>query len=100
MGMKLASKLNGTSMVKSKLFELIKGVFNIIGPVTTQKDSVKSHRVICTNEFAEVCRCAASNCCPGLMSSQYLISIKCAFHCLAISWEKKEKKKWVWLDRE
>eukprot|EP00983_Pelagomonas_calceolata_P030677 963659-Pelagomonas_calceolata.AAC.1 len=23
------------------------------------------------------CRCAASNCCPGLMSSQYVISIKC-----------------------
>eukprot|EP00983_Pelagomonas_calceolata_P134955 1162109-Pelagomonas_calceolata.AAC.1 len=23
------------------------------------------------------CRCAASNCCPGLVSSQYLTSIKC-----------------------
>eukprot|EP00983_Pelagomonas_calceolata_P024900 782956-Pelagomonas_calceolata.AAC.1 len=23
------------------------------------------------------CRCAASNCCPSLVSSQYLISIKC-----------------------
>eukprot|EP00983_Pelagomonas_calceolata_P036109 1129400-Pelagomonas_calceolata.AAC.1 len=23
------------------------------------------------------CRCAASNCCPSLVSSQYFISIKC-----------------------
>eukprot|EP00983_Pelagomonas_calceolata_P023853 750976-Pelagomonas_calceolata.AAC.1 len=23
------------------------------------------------------CRCATSNCCPGLASSQFLISIKC-----------------------
>eukprot|EP00983_Pelagomonas_calceolata_P004499 145920-Pelagomonas_calceolata.AAC.1 len=43
MGMKLASKSNGMFIVKSKLFELIKGVFNITGPANTQKDSMKSH---------------------------------------------------------
>eukprot|EP00983_Pelagomonas_calceolata_P059484 1145933-Pelagomonas_calceolata.AAC.1 len=53
MGMKLASKFNGTLMVKSELFELIKGVFNITGPANTQKDSTKSHG-FCTNELAEV----------------------------------------------
>eukprot|EP00983_Pelagomonas_calceolata_P100516 1158577-Pelagomonas_calceolata.AAC.3 len=41
MGMKLASKLNGTLMVKSKLFELLKGVFNIIGLANIQKDRMK-----------------------------------------------------------
>eukprot|EP00983_Pelagomonas_calceolata_P124400 1161103-Pelagomonas_calceolata.AAC.11 len=35
------------------------------------------------------CRCAASNCqqcCPGLVSSQYLISIKCTCRWLTFSW--------------
>eukprot|EP00983_Pelagomonas_calceolata_P075559 1153067-Pelagomonas_calceolata.AAC.4 len=54
MCMKHASKFNGMLMVKSKLFELIKGVFNITGPTNTQKDSTKSHN-LCTYEFADVC---------------------------------------------
>eukprot|EP00983_Pelagomonas_calceolata_P012475 400182-Pelagomonas_calceolata.AAC.1 len=53
MGMKLASKFNATT-VKSKLFVLVKGVFNITGPANTQKDSMKSHS-FCTNKFAGVC---------------------------------------------
>eukprot|EP00983_Pelagomonas_calceolata_P013331 426001-Pelagomonas_calceolata.AAC.1 len=66
MGMKLASKFNGTLMVKSKLFKLVKGVLNITGPANTQKDSMKSH---------------------SLVSSRYLIPIK--YTC---RWEKNEKK--------
>eukprot|EP00983_Pelagomonas_calceolata_P117926 1160455-Pelagomonas_calceolata.AAC.4 len=54
MGMKLASKFNGTLMAKFKLFEVIKSVFTITGPANTQKDNMKSHR-FCTNEFAYFC---------------------------------------------
>eukprot|EP00983_Pelagomonas_calceolata_P021654 678179-Pelagomonas_calceolata.AAC.1 len=32
------------------------------------------------------CCCAASNCCPGLVSSQYLISIKYACRWFTFSW--------------
>eukprot|EP00983_Pelagomonas_calceolata_P076868 1153604-Pelagomonas_calceolata.AAC.1 len=82
MGMKLASKLNDTLMVKSKLFELIKGVFNITGPANTQKDSMKSHS-FCTYEFAEVCSacfcCAASNCCPPGKRSKFRSSVPLPF---------------------
>eukprot|EP00983_Pelagomonas_calceolata_P038780 1136917-Pelagomonas_calceolata.AAC.5 len=53
MGMKLASKFNGTLMVKPNLFELTKGVCNTTGPANTQKDSMKGH-TFCTTEFAEV----------------------------------------------
>eukprot|EP00983_Pelagomonas_calceolata_P020310 641034-Pelagomonas_calceolata.AAC.1 len=69
-GMKLASKFIGALMVKSKLFELIKGVFNKTGPANTQKDSMKSHSFSATRLQRSVCcRCAASNCCPGFVSS-------------------------------
>eukprot|EP00983_Pelagomonas_calceolata_P042624 1138576-Pelagomonas_calceolata.AAC.1 len=54
MGMKLASKFNGTLMFKSTFFELVKGVFSITGPANTQKDSMKRHS-FCTNDFAGVC---------------------------------------------
>eukprot|EP00983_Pelagomonas_calceolata_P010008 324737-Pelagomonas_calceolata.AAC.1 len=55
MGMKLASKFNGTLMVKSKLFELIKGVSNIRGPANTQKESIESqflHYRVCRGLYA------------------------------------------------
>eukprot|EP00983_Pelagomonas_calceolata_P011982 384760-Pelagomonas_calceolata.AAC.1 len=32
------------------------------------------------------CRCAASNCCQGLVSSQYFISIKCICRWFTSSW--------------
>eukprot|EP00983_Pelagomonas_calceolata_P027077 851196-Pelagomonas_calceolata.AAC.1 len=32
------------------------------------------------------CRCAASNWSPGLVSSQYLISIKCTCRLFTFSW--------------
>eukprot|EP00983_Pelagomonas_calceolata_P049885 1141697-Pelagomonas_calceolata.AAC.2 len=32
------------------------------------------------------CFCAASNCCPGLVSSQYLISIKCTCRWFTSNW--------------
>eukprot|EP00983_Pelagomonas_calceolata_P014846 471244-Pelagomonas_calceolata.AAC.1 len=32
------------------------------------------------------CRCAASNCCPGIVSSQYLVSIKCTCRWFTFSW--------------
>eukprot|EP00983_Pelagomonas_calceolata_P058831 1145648-Pelagomonas_calceolata.AAC.2 len=87
MGMKFASKFIGVLMVKSQLFKLVKGVLSVAGPTNTQQDVVESHN-FCINEFAlkrsACCRCAASNCCPGLASSHYLISIKCK--------EKKRKK--------
>eukprot|EP00983_Pelagomonas_calceolata_P062855 1147466-Pelagomonas_calceolata.AAC.1 len=54
MGMKLASKFNGTLMVKSQLFKLVKGVLSTTGPTNTQKDDMKSYS-FCMNEFAEVC---------------------------------------------
>eukprot|EP00983_Pelagomonas_calceolata_P018514 580717-Pelagomonas_calceolata.AAC.1 len=39
MGMKFASKFNGTLlMVKSQLFKLLKGVLSVAGPTNTQKD--------------------------------------------------------------
>eukprot|EP00983_Pelagomonas_calceolata_P038182 1136701-Pelagomonas_calceolata.AAC.1 len=38
MGMKFPSKFSGPLMVKSKLFELVKGVFYITGPANTQKE--------------------------------------------------------------
>eukprot|EP00983_Pelagomonas_calceolata_P050725 1142098-Pelagomonas_calceolata.AAC.6 len=69
MGMKFASKFIGALVVKSQLFKLAKGMLNVAGPTNTQKDGMKSLR-FCTNKFAEVC--AATYCCPGLMSSQYL----------------------------
>eukprot|EP00983_Pelagomonas_calceolata_P053663 1143386-Pelagomonas_calceolata.AAC.3 len=54
----------------------------------------------------ECCRRAASNCCPDLVSSQYLVSsahlswssvwavVCCVMH--GVSRKKKEKNKWVW----
>eukprot|EP00983_Pelagomonas_calceolata_P122072 1160871-Pelagomonas_calceolata.AAC.2 len=51
------------------------------------------------------CHCAASNYCPGLASSHWLLwpsvwgCVCCVTHD-GVSREKKEKKKWVWLDRE
>eukprot|EP00983_Pelagomonas_calceolata_P005355 174306-Pelagomonas_calceolata.AAC.1 len=72
------------------------------------------------------CRCAASNCCPGLVSSKFMISssahaaglhgvggavsrgslmwssvlgcVCCVTH--GVSEWKKEKKEWAWLYRE
>eukprot|EP00983_Pelagomonas_calceolata_P055346 1144113-Pelagomonas_calceolata.AAC.11 len=72
MGMKLASKFNGTLMVKSKLFELIKGVFNTTGPANTQKKIVWRVTVfaLMSLQRSACFRCAASNCSPGLVSSQ------------------------------
>eukprot|EP00983_Pelagomonas_calceolata_P036030 1127557-Pelagomonas_calceolata.AAC.1 len=74
MGMKLASKFNGTLMVK--LFELIinydKGVFNIPGPANAQKDSTKSFS-FCTNEFAEVCMLLL--CCLQLLSRPRVLTV-------------------------
>eukprot|EP00983_Pelagomonas_calceolata_P013124 419381-Pelagomonas_calceolata.AAC.1 len=70
-----ASKFHGTVVVKFKLFELIKGVFSITSHTNAQENNMKSHS-FCTGRSA-CCRCAASNCCPGPMSSQHLISIKC-----------------------
>eukprot|EP00983_Pelagomonas_calceolata_P122955 1160955-Pelagomonas_calceolata.AAC.6 len=37
-GMKFASKFNGTLVVKSQLFKLVKGALSITGPANTQKD--------------------------------------------------------------
>eukprot|EP00983_Pelagomonas_calceolata_P119426 1160604-Pelagomonas_calceolata.AAC.10 len=36
--MEIASKFNGTLMVKSQLFELAKGMLSVTGPNNTQKD--------------------------------------------------------------
>eukprot|EP00983_Pelagomonas_calceolata_P023999 755468-Pelagomonas_calceolata.AAC.8 len=41
MGMKFASKINGTLAVKSQLFELIKVVLSITRPANTQKDGMQ-----------------------------------------------------------
>eukprot|EP00983_Pelagomonas_calceolata_P072930 1151938-Pelagomonas_calceolata.AAC.2 len=46
MGMEFASNFDGTLVVKFKLFELVKGVFNITGFTNTQKDSMKSHSLV------------------------------------------------------
>eukprot|EP00983_Pelagomonas_calceolata_P054940 1143903-Pelagomonas_calceolata.AAC.1 len=43
MAMKFVSKFNGTSVVKSRLFELMKGELNIKGPTNTQKDGMNSY---------------------------------------------------------
>eukprot|EP00983_Pelagomonas_calceolata_P035329 1104947-Pelagomonas_calceolata.AAC.2 len=40
MGMKFASKLNGTLVVKFQLFKLVKGVLSLTGPTDTQKDDI------------------------------------------------------------
>eukprot|EP00983_Pelagomonas_calceolata_P079706 1154823-Pelagomonas_calceolata.AAC.2 len=75
MGMEFASKFIGALVVNSQLFKLVKGVLSVAGPTNTQKDGAESHN-FCINEFAKVrpesacCHCAASNCCPGLVSSQ------------------------------
>eukprot|EP00983_Pelagomonas_calceolata_P107875 1159394-Pelagomonas_calceolata.AAC.20 len=74
MGMKLVSKFNGMLMVKSKMFELTKGAFNITGPANTQKDSMKSHS-FCTTEFAEVCMLPL--CCLQLLSRLVLLQLSC-----------------------
>eukprot|EP00983_Pelagomonas_calceolata_P089868 1157354-Pelagomonas_calceolata.AAC.5 len=52
MGMKFASKFIGTLVVKSQLFELVKGMLSITGPANTQKDGFES---FCTYKFAETC---------------------------------------------
>eukprot|EP00983_Pelagomonas_calceolata_P047319 1140579-Pelagomonas_calceolata.AAC.3 len=65
MGMKFASKFNGTSMVKSKLLKLIKGVLSITSPTDAQENNMKSHS-FCTNEFSEVCMLPL--CCLQLLS--------------------------------
>eukprot|EP00983_Pelagomonas_calceolata_P046710 1140309-Pelagomonas_calceolata.AAC.1 len=77
MGMQFASKFIGTLpvVIRSQSLKLVKGMLKLAGPTNTQKDGVESHDS-CTIEFA-CCRCAASNCCPGLVSSQYLILIEC-----------------------
>eukprot|EP00983_Pelagomonas_calceolata_P033422 1046915-Pelagomonas_calceolata.AAC.1 len=54
MGMKLASKFNGTLVVQSQLFKLVEDMLRIISPTNTQENGIKSHR-FCINEFAEVC---------------------------------------------
>eukprot|EP00983_Pelagomonas_calceolata_P039577 1137228-Pelagomonas_calceolata.AAC.5 len=43
MGMKLASKFQGTLLVKSQLFKLFQGILSVAGPTNNQKDGVKSH---------------------------------------------------------
>eukprot|EP00967_Tisochrysis_lutea_P121675 scaffold200697_cov16-Tisochrysis_lutea.AAC.1 len=40
MVMKYVSKFNGTLVIKSQLFILVKGMLNIIGPTNTQKDGM------------------------------------------------------------
>eukprot|EP00983_Pelagomonas_calceolata_P015621 496287-Pelagomonas_calceolata.AAC.1 len=87
MGMKFASEFIGALVVKSQLFKLVKGVLSVAGPTNTQKDGVESHS-FCINELQKsaCCRCAASKCCPGLMSSQSLILIKCTCLWLTFSW--------------
>eukprot|EP00983_Pelagomonas_calceolata_P076630 1153493-Pelagomonas_calceolata.AAC.1 len=73
MGMKLTGKLNGTLVVQSQF--LWSKVSSAVPPKprrmvwrATAFALISLHRSTC-------CRCAASNCCPGLMASQYLISI-------------------------
>eukprot|EP00983_Pelagomonas_calceolata_P080703 1155262-Pelagomonas_calceolata.AAC.1 len=39
-----------------------------------------------SSQRSACCRCAASNCRPGLVSSQYLISIKCTCRWYTFSW--------------
>eukprot|EP00983_Pelagomonas_calceolata_P029874 935343-Pelagomonas_calceolata.AAC.1 len=41
-GHAVASKLIGTLVVKSQLFELVKGMLKTAGPTNTQKDGVES----------------------------------------------------------
>eukprot|EP00983_Pelagomonas_calceolata_P033493 1048299-Pelagomonas_calceolata.AAC.1 len=40
MGMEFASMFNGTLMVKSQLFKLVKGMLGLTGPTNTQKDDL------------------------------------------------------------
>eukprot|EP00983_Pelagomonas_calceolata_P004430 144025-Pelagomonas_calceolata.AAC.1 len=83
MSMKSVSKFNGTLVVKPQLFKLVECMFCITHSTNTQENGMKRYDFR-TNEFAEsaCCRCAAPNCCPGLVSSQYLISINCTCHSL------------------
>eukprot|EP00983_Pelagomonas_calceolata_P013809 442381-Pelagomonas_calceolata.AAC.1 len=45
MGMKFASKFNGTLVVKTQLFKLVKGMLSVTGPANTQKDDVHAAAV-------------------------------------------------------
>eukprot|EP00983_Pelagomonas_calceolata_P035175 1099955-Pelagomonas_calceolata.AAC.1 len=70
MGMEFLSKFMGPLTVQSKLFELAEGLISIAGPTNTQKDIVESHNLALMSLLRYLCcRCAASNCCPGLVSS-------------------------------
>eukprot|EP00983_Pelagomonas_calceolata_P052811 1143029-Pelagomonas_calceolata.AAC.5 len=65
-------------------------------------------RNLCANKFAEVCRCATSNCCPpglGLVYTQHFISIKCTYRCLLFKTSigfnaQKEKKEKVYASQK
>eukprot|EP00983_Pelagomonas_calceolata_P072729 1151839-Pelagomonas_calceolata.AAC.1 len=45
MGMKFASKSNGTLVVKSQLFKMVEGVLGVTGPTNTQKDDLHAAAV-------------------------------------------------------
>eukprot|EP00983_Pelagomonas_calceolata_P110585 1159688-Pelagomonas_calceolata.AAC.1 len=48
MDMEFASKFNGTMVVKSQLFKLVKGILNIAGPTNTQTVSNLARATTCS----------------------------------------------------
>eukprot|EP00983_Pelagomonas_calceolata_P116827 1160355-Pelagomonas_calceolata.AAC.1 len=91
MGKRFASKFNGTSMVKIMSFELVKVEFSITGPTNTQEDGLVSSQYL----FSIKCTCcwfAFSLCgCLIRLAMQDLCGVPCILH--SVSREKKEKKK-------
>eukprot|EP00983_Pelagomonas_calceolata_P067625 1149540-Pelagomonas_calceolata.AAC.2 len=89
----------GPLMVQSKLFKLVQGMISIAGPTNTHKDSVESHN-FSTNDA----RAAGLHEVGGAVSRVWLVwsSVLGCVCCVAhgVSGWKKEKKEWVWVDRE
>eukprot|EP00983_Pelagomonas_calceolata_P003456 113004-Pelagomonas_calceolata.AAC.2 len=80
MGMELVSKFNGTLVVQphEQLISCSNWLRVQQVPPTPRRMVWRVTTFALTSlQRPACCRCAASICCPGLVSSQYFISIKC-----------------------
>eukprot|EP00983_Pelagomonas_calceolata_P102658 1158832-Pelagomonas_calceolata.AAC.2 len=74
-GLKLVGKLNGTLLVQTQLFQLVRSMLSITCPTNAQEIGMKSHSfALISLQRSACCRCAASNCCPGLVGLSHAVS--------------------------